>query len=143
MYVMTATHDNKASLVRAYEVMSSGNLNDMDEFIAADYVNHNPSDPTSTGREGLRALFAEIRSGFSDFRIHVHDVITEDDIVVARVTFSGTHTGSFAGAPATGKPINMTGIDIIRYRDGKAVERWGEFDNLSLLQQLGVIPTPG
>jgi len=55
----------------------------------------------------------------------------------------GTHTGDFQGILATGKHMTQTGIDILRIVGGKVVERWGEFDNLGLLQQLGAIPSPG
>ena len=62
---------------------------------------------------------------------------------MARLTITGTHQGAFQGLPPTGKQITMSGIEIVRLVDGKAVERWGELDNLGLLQQLGAIPMPG
>jgi predicted ester cyclase len=55
----------------------------------------------------------------------------------------GTHRGDFQGIAPTGKSITQTGIDILRLAGGKVSERWGEFDNLGLMQQLGVIPAPG
>jgi len=47
------------------------------------------------------------------------------------------------GIPATGKQITMTGIDITRFSGGKNVEHWGQFDQMGMMQQLGVIPAPG
>lgn len=50
--------------------------------------------------------------------------------------------GDFQGIPTTGKQVTQTGIDILRIAGGKVVERWGQFDDLGLLQQLGVVPPP-
>jgi len=44
---------------------------------------------------------------------------------------------------STGKPATVTGIVISRYANGQIVETWANWDTLGLLQQLGVIPTPG
>ena len=70
-------------------------------------------------------------------------MIAEGDKVASRITAHGTHKGEFMGIPPTGKHTMQTGIDIVRIAGGKVVERWGEFDQLGLMQQLGVIPPPG
>jgi predicted ester cyclase len=70
-------------------------------------------------------------------------MIAEEDKVASRVSLSATHQGEFQGIPPTGKQVMQTGIDLLRIAGGKVVERWGEFDNLGLLQQLGVLPPPG
>jgi predicted ester cyclase len=73
----------------------------------------------------------------------VEDLVAEGDKVAARVTVRGTHRGAFLGLAPTGKAVTQTGIDIVRVAGGKAVERWGSFDELGLLQQLGALPAPG
>ena len=75
-------------------------------------------------------------------RSEVVDQIAEGDKVVTRIVSTGTHTGAFQGIPATGKPIRVDGILIERYANGRIVERWDQFDQLGMLQQLGVIPVP-
>ncbi len=70
-------------------------------------------------------------------------MIAEGEKVVSRLTVHGVHQGDFQGIPPTGKAVMQTGIDILRLAGGKVIERWGEFDNLGLMQQLGVIPAPG
>ena len=57
--------------------------------------------------------------------------------------FTGTHTGEFAGIPATNKSVRLEMIDRVRTRDGKAVEHWGVSDDLGMMTQLGVIPEMG
>jgi len=70
-------------------------------------------------------------------------MIAEGEKVVSRLTVHGVHQGDFQGIPPTGKAVMQTGIDILRLAGGKVIERWGEFDNLGLMQQLGVIPASG
>jgi predicted ester cyclase len=54
----------------------------------------------------------------------------------------GTHNGPLMGIAATGKPVTVAGIDVFRIAGGQIVELWQHLDQLGMLQQLGVIPTP-
>jgi len=73
----------------------------------------------------------------------LEDVISEGDKVAGRFSWSATHLGEFAGNPPTGRRVRMTGIGIVRIVNGQMAERWNVTDELSLLQQLGMIPAPG
>jgi predicted ester cyclase len=75
--------------------------------------------------------------------VTIDDMIAEGDQVVTKKTFTGTHTGEFAGIPATGNKVTLQFVDIMRVRDGKIVEHWNCIDQLSFMQQLGVLPAPG
>ena len=57
-------------------------------------------------------------------------------MVIENWTFRGTHTGEFMGVPATGKQIQVRGIEIWRCADGRIVERWGVVDTGSVMRQL-------
>lgn len=84
------------------------------------------------------------RAGFPDLRFATEEVLTAGDKVVVRACVTGTHQGEFMGIPPTGKSIDMPVIDIIRFGDdGFAHEHWGIFDQMRLMQQLGVAPGPG
>jgi predicted ester cyclase len=72
----------------------------------------------------------------------VHDVIAEGDKVAARWTLTATHKGEFQGIPPTNKKLTLWGINIDRVAGGKFVEGWVSFDMLSMMQQLGLAPTP-
>jgi predicted ester cyclase len=63
--------------------------------------------------------------------------------VASRATLRGMHGGGFMEFIPTGKQMTLTGIDIVRIKDGKAVERWGNFDDLSLMRQLGIMSLRG
>ena len=75
--------------------------------------------------------------------IRFDDVIADENRVVIRATASGTQPGDFQGMPATNKHATWSEIHISRFEDGKIVEHWAEVDQMSMLQQLGVIPAPG
>jgi predicted ester cyclase len=79
------------------------------------------------------------KTAFPDLNVTVEDVIAEGDKVVTRVTLRGTHQGEIEEfGPPTGRQIEVKGISISRIEGGKIVEDWDSYDNLSLLQQLGL-----
>ena len=80
--------------------------------------------------------------GFSGWNIALEDQIAEGDRVATRWAASTTNTGPVMGVPATGKTVRVTGVNVARFADGKIVESWFNFDMLTLLQQIGAIPTP-
>jgi predicted ester cyclase len=80
---------------------------------------------------------------FPDLTCTIEDQVAEGEKVVSRYTIRGTHQGEeFFGVPATGKRMEMRGIQIDRFEGGKMVEERAEFDLLGVLQQLGAIPEP-
>ncbi len=89
------------------------------------------------GRDAIREMIAGYHAAFSDMRLKLHDVIASDDRTIVRVTVTGTHTGEFAGIPATGKEVSFDGFTISRWKDGEIVEEWEGFDVPSVLAQLG------
>ncbi len=72
----------------------------------------------------------------------IDDMIGEGDKVVTRITYRGTHTGDLMGIPPTGKHVAVSAMTIDQIVGGKIVETWRLFDQLSMMQQLGVIPVP-
>src|SRR5437870_12015417 len=68
--------------------------------------------------------------------------IVESDYVVQNISTKGTHTGPLGNIPATGKKTNVTGVIISKFENGKVVETWSLWDQLSLMQQIGVVPMP-
>ena len=73
----------------------------------------------------------------------MEDVIAEGDKVAARLRFRGTHRGEVQGIAPTGRRVDCTGIVISRMEGGKIAEDWANFDDLGMMQQLGVISKPG
>lgn len=138
------TEQNKTSFKRLYEeVFNQGNFGVADELIGANVVEHQQQPgvaPDAAGPELVKQIARFFRSAFPDLNIAVEDLIAEGDRVAARVTIMGTHQGELMGIPPTGKRVEVSSIDIIRFEDGKAAEHWGETDIMSMMQQLGVVP---
>lgn len=133
---------NKAVVRRYYEaVLNGGDVDALAGLAVAEYVEHDPLPGQTTGRDGLRQRVEMLRQAF---RAHftIEDLIAEQDKVVARWTSRGTHVGEFLGMPPTGKAYTIAGIDIHRLRDGEMAEHWHVVDQLSQMQQLGLIPQP-
>jgi steroid delta-isomerase-like uncharacterized protein len=90
--------------------------------------------------EAMRAeaagLHQTLTSAFPDLRVSVDDMIAEDDKVVTRLTFEGTHRGSFRGMAPTGRRITFGAIRIYQLSDGKVTGSWAYQDSLGLVQQL-------
>ncbi len=135
-----STEDHKMLLRRRVDdIWNNGNMAVVDEVIAADYVNNGQT----IGREGFTQFVTAVRAAFPDLQFTIDDMIAEADKLAVRYTGHATHQGEFSGIPPTGKPVTITGIDMFRLADGKIVEEWLNFDQLSMLQQMGVIPTSG
>jgi len=92
------------------------------------------------GHEGLRMFYNGLHASFPDAQLEFDETVSEGDQIALRYHVNMTHTGDFNGIPATGKRISIGGSTIMRFSQGKVVERWSEADFLGLLKQLGVIP---
>jgi predicted ester cyclase len=66
-------------------------------------------------------------------------MIEEDDLIATRWVATMTHLGDQLGVPATGRRVTVTGMTIVRLRDGKIVEAWNNYDQLSLMKQIGAL----
>jgi steroid delta-isomerase-like uncharacterized protein len=120
------------------ELYSKGNMSIVDDIVSDDYVYRAPGLEVC-GPKGLKEFVTEYRSAFPDLNVHIDDMIIDGEKVATRFTINGTHKGDFDGLAPTNKKVTATGILVSRYENGKLVEDWDQFDNYSLMQQLGVI----
>jgi steroid delta-isomerase-like uncharacterized protein len=142
-----STEDNKAVVRRwVNEVLNTRDVSDQSaayELVGADFVGHFPGQPPLEGLEAYRQFGALYFSAFPDLQITPEDLIAEGDKVTMRYGWRGTQKGELMGIAPTGKQVVTSGISILRVANGKIVEQWDSFNNLGMLQQLGVIPTMG
>lgn len=136
-----STEQNKQVALRLYELLDAGDIEAVSDLVTADYVEHDPLPGQGTGREGIVDRFSMIVGGLAP-RWTVEDVVAERDKVVVRWTNTGTHIGEFLGAPPTGRPFTIGGIDVYRVDGGLLAEHWHQLDQLSMLGQLGLLPEP-
>lgn len=134
---MTAA-DNTAVVQRFVdEFWNGGNLLAADELMAADAVIHEPVAGTPAD---LKMMAGNFLAAFPDWHSTVEEMIVEGDRVAERWTGRGTHRGEFQGISPTGNRVEVPGVVFYRIAGGKIVEFRGRFDQLRLLQQLGVVP---
>lgn len=123
--------------------ISQGDEAVAEAIIHPDFFDHTNPPGMQHGLEGHKAIVRIFRAVFPDLQWDIDDLIAEGDKVVARTTMRGTHRGDFFGIPPTGRRVEMPGVHIIRIADDRIIEHWGSNDDLSLMRQIGAIPTPG
>lgn len=135
---------NKAIARRFFRAFEANDRDALKEVLAPDLAAHVPhvsSESGTASREELLQTIDLFHAAFSDQHYDIEDQVAEGDKVVTRTTWRATHSGEFQGLPPTGNQVTMTGIAIERIKDGKIVERWLNMDQVSLMQQLGLIPS--
>jgi steroid delta-isomerase-like uncharacterized protein len=120
------------------QVMSGGDLEAADQYLAADFVEHDPWPGQPPTREGFKAGLLQLRTAFPDARAEVQFMLEDNDKVCVMFKLTGTHLGPFMGAPSTGKTIAVTVLDVVRLHDGVIAEHWGLVDSAAMGQQLGL-----
>ena len=108
------------------------------EMFAHDYLRHDlrPSQALP-GPVGQAKIAEEFRRAFPGLRFQVDLVLGEDDLVAARWTAAGTHTGPWGSIEPTGKRTTFSGVNVVRFAEGKVVEIWNHRDDLGLMTQVG------
>jgi predicted ester cyclase len=140
----TSMHPNfaKSIIVRYIEqVVNTGNLERISEFIDSRYIDHN--DPLAAMGVGVAERHVQaVRSTFPDLLVTIEEQIAEGDLVVTRCTARATHQGEWLNIRPTNKPIVIPGINIDRIKDGKIVEHWGVADTLQALLAIDALVLP-
>jgi predicted ester cyclase len=131
-------HDNKALIRRWFdEVWNKRSKSAIYELAHPDVVTYGLGE---NGGPGGIDQFIPFRdrfiATFPDLHIGVEDVIAEGDKTAARILATGTHKGGDMGVAPTGKKVTVTGLVLVRWKDGKIIEGWNEFDAYGMMQQL-------
>jgi steroid delta-isomerase-like uncharacterized protein len=131
---------NKALAKRAFEeLLSKGKFELAEQLYAKDFVNHGIHRDISLEED--QAALKGWHQAFPDIAIVPEKLIPEGDLVTIYWIVRGTNTGTGNGLPATGKKAEQAGITIWRIVNGKIKEEWSAFDQLSMMQQLGLLPS--
>ncbi len=139
VFASSLQEQNKAIAKRAFEeVLSGGRFELAEQLYAKDFVNHGIHRDATLEED--QAALKGWHQAFSDITIVPEKLIAEGDLVAIYWIARGTNTGTGNGLPATGKKGELAGITIWRIVDGKIREEWSAFDQLSMMQQLGLLP---
>ena len=122
---------NKALMRRLFEEgFHSGKLAVVDEIFHPNFVDRStPEQPPGT--EGVKDYISMVRTGFPDISITIEDLVAEEEKVVVRTTWRGTHLGEYEGIAPTGKQVTRSMLQIFHVKDGKLLEEWSEGEGLS------------
>jgi steroid delta-isomerase-like uncharacterized protein len=132
--------DARKVAVRAFqELLATGDIARAGEFYDPNFVNHGLQ-RRLTLAEDMQALQGW-HEAFPDLTMEVRQTVAEKDLVSVLWVARGTNTAAGGGLPATGKAAQVRGITIWRIVDGKIREEWSAFDQLALMQQLGLVPS--
>lgn len=135
-----SAEDNKAAIRRLMEEgFNGGDESVIRRYVAPNFMSNEGESMRATGPEGFIELAAVFKTAFPDGRFILEDIVAEGDKVVTWATFTGTHEGPLQGMPPTGKSVRVKDIDLYRFENGMIVEVRPHFDQLSMLQQLGVM----
>ena len=137
---MTAARTELERIARRWiaEGWRHGNSGIVDELHSSDFVDHDPGGRPANNA-GFKMGIERLYAAFPDLVAQVRDLVvdTERDTVAVRWSAVGTHRAPYFGAEASGRSVHFKGIEIIRIREGVITERWGEWDGIDLLEQLG------
>lgn len=136
------TNSNETLIRRYYiDALTQGNWPLLDTLVAHTFVEHELLPHIPPTRAGIKQKYELLRTGFPDLRFVVEDLFCTGKKVAVRVTVQGTHTGMFMGRSPTNRAFTVTSVSIFRVAQGQLVEHWGVFDQMSMLGQLGALPS--
>lgn len=142
----TDTRDaNRRAARQIFDVWDGGDIEALDDVVAEDVVLHGPQQVLGTvhGRDAYEDNLRMLRTAFPDLSFDVHEVVAEDDTVMAHCTLGGTHEGELLGIEPTGRSVEVGWFGCYRFDDGRAVEVTSLPDLFGLQVQLGVAEPPG
>ena len=128
---------------RYYAFWNTGDVAYANAALAPDFVDRNLPAGRPQGPEGPVFASKNFRTAVPDLRVEVEEMLIVGDRVIGRLRFTGHFTGTFGSGAAArqgdGRTIDFIATDIYRIAGGRIAENWHLEDNLTLLQQLGVV----
>lgn len=129
--------ENKEIIRHLAQIINSGNFDELNEVLAPTYVRHDPNPlMKDIGREEYKQAFLRLRNAFPDAHWKLEEILSDNDRVVGRWSFRGTHHGPFFNIPPSGKVITYPILAIYRIEDGMIAEDWHIFHSIGLWQNL-------
>jgi predicted ester cyclase len=134
-----ATEPKQVSRKILEDVFGNGRLEFLDQVCDAGFKGHDPL-TGDTDKDGLKDEVRMYRASFPDLRPTILGQVVEGDVCVTHWRMSGTYEKPLLGIPATGERVTVEGMSLDRFRGGKLMESFTQWDTFSFLQQLGVVP---
>ena len=128
---------------RFYDAFRPGNSGALTAVVSPEWVDHTLPPGRSPGVAGMQQALQQLHHLLPDLQTTIVKMLVKDDLASVHILFEGTHEGVFLGAQPTHRRIRFIAFDLHRVSEGKIVESWHLEDNLSLLMQIGVLPSLG
>lgn len=129
--------------MQAYDLFNTHNVTkeNASKFIDDNYIDHSPDPGQKPGIDGFVQSFENFKKAFPDYKITVKEIIlnSADGKAGIHINITGTNTGEMMGMQPTGKKVDFDGLDLLVFKNGKCTERWGYFDTMKMMQQLGLM----
>jgi predicted ester cyclase len=138
---MSAEQQKTAAQNFVEKGLNQKELSAFDTYFSRDLIDHALPPGLPSGLEGRKMFGSALLAAFPDLHIHVEDLVTDGEKLVIRYSIHGTHDGDLLGIPPTAKQVSIGGIAIDRFENGQSIEHWEFYDQMSMMQQLGVIPS--
>lgn len=141
---ITLAQQNKEMVSKAFEVVGSGDFDNMGNYIAENYVRHSQATPDLkvSSLEEFKEFIRTDRMAVPDQRLEIHHLVAQGNMVAFYATYHGTQTGQMGPFPPSGKTVALDFSGVHRVEDGKIAETWITWDNIAFLSQLGYFPPP-
>jgi steroid delta-isomerase-like uncharacterized protein len=129
---------------RLEDAIAAWNRGDLEAYLTLydDGVTLHGYSPAPLDKTAVRGFYEGIFAGLPGSQIELADVFGSGDRIVARFVQRGRHAGALMGVPPTGRDVELSGITVLAFRDGRVVERWAVADMLGLLAQIGAVQAP-
>ena len=134
------SEQNKAVFEKLMSALNAKDMATMESLVADDFVDNDAMPGMAPGRQGMIDMMGMFVGAFPDLNVVVEHWVAEGDLVVGVMTTKGTQTGEFMGMPASGKKFSVREMHMVRVANGKMAEHWGLSNEMSMMQQLGLMP---
>ena len=133
---------NKEIVKKSFEVVANGDYAGMNNYIAEDYVRHCQATPELTieSLDAFKEFIRMDRKAIPDQKLTMKMLVSEGDLVAFWGTYTGTQTDQMGPFPPTGKSAELDFSGVHRLENGKVVETWVTWDNITILSQPGHFP---
>lgn len=131
--------ENKVLLRQYLDAWGRGDLTQLRQMLAANYVSYDPTTGASLGDDFEAEACRIWHDSFDDVQVHIKQILAEGDRVTVYWLLTSTHTREFMGIAATGKKVSVPGMEINHIVNGRIAGIWRLSDTMSLMQQLGAL----
>ena len=131
---------NKSVTEKLFTIVQTNAVDSLSKYIDEKMVEHSPvPNGASTGIQSQKDAIAFYYTAFPDWKFTLLSTVAEGDMVMAHFNVKATNTGAMGTVPATNKPVDVNGVDIYKFENGKVVEHWGYFEEGKMMAQLGLM----